>query len=135
MGSVYLAEQTGTGQAAGGAQADQDGDGFPAVLARFDAGAAGLALMDHPNIARIYDGGLTPAGQSRSSSWSWSRGCCHRVLRPEAAHGASPAGVIRRGLPGGAARPPEGGSSIAPVSGETHIRQLLFGLAFRRWGR
>ena len=33
------------------------------VLARFDAERQALALMDHPNIARIYDGGLTPAGQ------------------------------------------------------------------------
>ncbi len=34
-----------------------------AVLARFDAERQALALMDHPNIARIYDGGLTSAGQ------------------------------------------------------------------------
>ena len=33
------------------------------MLARFDAERQALALMDHPNIARIYDGGLTPAGQ------------------------------------------------------------------------
>ncbi len=33
------------------------------VLARFDAERQALALMDHPNIARIYDGGVTPAGQ------------------------------------------------------------------------
>ena len=33
------------------------------VLARFDAERQALALMDHPNIARVYDGGVTPAGQ------------------------------------------------------------------------
>src|SRR5262249_14207652 len=33
------------------------------VLARFDAERQALALMDHPNIARIYDGVVTPAGQ------------------------------------------------------------------------
>ena len=33
------------------------------MLARFDAERQALALMDHPNIARIYDGGVTPAGQ------------------------------------------------------------------------
>jgi len=37
-----------------------------AVLARFDAERQALALMDHPNIARIYDGGVTPAGAMRS---------------------------------------------------------------------
>ena len=34
-----------------------------AVLARFDAERQALALMDHPNIARVYDGGTTEAGQ------------------------------------------------------------------------
>jgi hypothetical protein len=34
-----------------------------AVLARFDAERQALALMDHPNIARGYDGGTTDAGQ------------------------------------------------------------------------
>jgi serine/threonine protein kinase len=33
------------------------------ALARFDAERQALALMDHPNIARIYYGGRTPAGQ------------------------------------------------------------------------
>jgi serine/threonine protein kinase len=34
-----------------------------AVLARFDAERQALALMDHPNIAPVYDGGTTEAGQ------------------------------------------------------------------------
>ena len=34
-----------------------------AVLARFDAERQALAMMDHPNIARVYDGGTTAAGQ------------------------------------------------------------------------
>ena len=29
------------------------------MLARFDAERQALALMDHPNIARVYDGGYT----------------------------------------------------------------------------
>ena len=33
-----------------------------AVLARFDAERQALALMDHPNIAKILDGGLTGSG-------------------------------------------------------------------------
>ena len=33
------------------------------MLARFDAERQALALMDHPNIARVYDGGTTEAGQ------------------------------------------------------------------------
>ena len=34
-----------------------------AVLARFDAERQALAVMDHPNIARVYDGGVTPSGR------------------------------------------------------------------------
>src|SRR5262249_54085064 len=33
------------------------------MLARFDAERQALALMDHPNIARVYDGGTTDWGQ------------------------------------------------------------------------
>jgi hypothetical protein len=29
------------------------------VVARFEAERQALALMDHPNIARIFDGGMT----------------------------------------------------------------------------
>ena len=33
------------------------------VLARFDAERQALAMMDHPNIARVFDGGATDAGR------------------------------------------------------------------------
>jgi serine/threonine protein kinase len=33
------------------------------ILARFDAERQALAVMDHSNIARVYDGGTTSAGQ------------------------------------------------------------------------
>jgi serine/threonine protein kinase len=35
-----------------------------AVLARFDAERQALALLDHPNIAKILDGGITDKGAS-----------------------------------------------------------------------
>jgi serine/threonine protein kinase/Tfp pilus assembly protein PilF len=34
-----------------------------AVIARFEAERQALALMDHPNIARVFDGGTTPTGR------------------------------------------------------------------------
>ncbi len=34
-----------------------------AVIARFEAERAALAMMDHPNIARVLDAGATPAGR------------------------------------------------------------------------
>ena len=33
------------------------------VVARFEAERQALALMDHPNIAQVFDGGATPAGR------------------------------------------------------------------------
>src|SRR5262249_46664746 len=33
------------------------------VLARFEAERQALALMDHPNIAKVHDGGVTPSGR------------------------------------------------------------------------
>jgi len=33
------------------------------VIARFEAERQALALMDHPNIARVHDGGTTEEGR------------------------------------------------------------------------
>ncbi len=62
MGSVYLAGQTDPVKRQVALKLIKTGMDSRAVLARFDAERQALALMDHPNIARIYDGGLTPAG-------------------------------------------------------------------------
>jgi len=63
MGSVYLAEQTEPVKRQVALKLIKTGMDSRGVLARFDAERQALALMDHPNIARIYDGGLTPVGQ------------------------------------------------------------------------
>jgi len=34
-----------------------------AVIARFEQERQALAVMDHPNVARVFDGGMTPAGR------------------------------------------------------------------------
>ena len=74
-----MAEQTRAGQAAGGLKLIKPGMDSRAVLARFEAERQALALMDHPSIARILDGGTTrdePGGVGLAapiSSWSWSR--------------------------------------------------------------
>ncbi len=62
MGSVYLASQTEPVKRQVALKRIKTGLDSRAVLARFDAERQALALMDHPNIARIYDGGVTPAG-------------------------------------------------------------------------
>ncbi|HEY2785008.1 MAG TPA: serine/threonine-protein kinase [Fimbriiglobus sp.] len=63
MGSVYLAEQSEPVKRKVALKLIKDGKDSTAVLARFDAERQALALMDHPGIARVYDGGKTPTGQ------------------------------------------------------------------------
>jgi eukaryotic-like serine/threonine-protein kinase len=63
MGTVYRADQTQPVKRPVALKLIKVGMDSRAVLARFDAERQALALMDHPNIARVYDGGTTAAGQ------------------------------------------------------------------------
>jgi eukaryotic-like serine/threonine-protein kinase len=63
MGTVYRAEQTAPVHRQVALKLIKIGMDSRTVLARFDAERQALALMDHPNIARVYDGGTTEAGQ------------------------------------------------------------------------
>jgi eukaryotic-like serine/threonine-protein kinase len=63
MGTVYRASQTAPVRRQVALKLIKIGMDSRAVLARFDAERQALALMDHPNIARVYDGGTTDAGQ------------------------------------------------------------------------
>ena len=62
MGSVWAAEQREPVTRNVALKLIKKGMDSSAVLARFDAERQALALMDHPNIARIFDGGITEAG-------------------------------------------------------------------------
>jgi hypothetical protein len=63
MGTVYRAEQSQPVRRQVALKLIKLGMDSHAVLARFDAERQALALMDHPNIARVYDGGATEANQ------------------------------------------------------------------------
>ncbi len=63
LGTVYLAEQSEPVKRQVALKLIKLGMDSRAVLARFDAERQALALMDHPNIARVYDGGTTETGQ------------------------------------------------------------------------
>lgn len=63
MGAVFRASQTEPVKREVALKLIKTGMDSRAVLARFEAERQALALMDHPNIARIFDGGLTPTGQ------------------------------------------------------------------------
>ncbi len=63
MGTVYRVQQTQPVRRQVALKLIKTGMDSRGVLARFDAERQALAMMDHPNIARIYDGGVTTAGQ------------------------------------------------------------------------
>ena len=63
MGEVWAAKQTEPVKRKVALKLIKTGMDSRAVLARFEQERQALALMDHPNIARVLDGGLTPTGQ------------------------------------------------------------------------
>ena len=63
MGTVYRADQTEPVKRQVALKLIKVGINSRAVLVRFEAERQALALMDHSNIARVYDGGTTEAGQ------------------------------------------------------------------------
>src|SRR5207244_3548747 len=63
MGSVYLAQQTEPVQRLVALKVIKPGMDSRQVIARFEAERQALALMDHPNIARVFDAGATAAGR------------------------------------------------------------------------
>ena len=63
FGVVYLAEQQQTLRRQVALKILKPGMDTRQVVARFDAERQALALMDHPNIARVLDGGETTSGR------------------------------------------------------------------------
>ena len=63
MGVVYLAEQTEPFVKRVALKIIKLGMDTRQVVARFEAERQALALMDHPNIAKVLDGGATDAGR------------------------------------------------------------------------
>lgn len=62
MGVVWMAEQRSPIRRLVAVKLIKAGMDSTAVLARFEAERQALAMMDHPNIARIFDGGTTDRG-------------------------------------------------------------------------
>jgi serine/threonine protein kinase/Flp pilus assembly protein TadD len=63
MGAVYMAEQTAPVKRVVALKVIKAGMDSRQVLARFDAERQALAMMDHPNIARVLDAGATDQGR------------------------------------------------------------------------
>ncbi|MFO0810761.1 MAG: tetratricopeptide repeat protein [Gemmataceae bacterium] len=60
MGAVWMAQQTEPVKRTVAVKLIRPGMDSKAVLARFEAERQALALMDHPNIAKVLDAGATP---------------------------------------------------------------------------
>ncbi len=63
MGVVYMAEQTTPVERRVALKIIKPGMDSKQVIARFEAERQALAMMDHPNIARVLDAGTTESGR------------------------------------------------------------------------
>ena len=63
MGSVFLAQQTEPVKRIVAVKVIKAGMDSKAVLVRFEAERQALAMMDHPNIAKVLDAGTTDGGR------------------------------------------------------------------------
>jgi eukaryotic-like serine/threonine-protein kinase len=63
MGAVYMAQQTEPVKRLVALKVIKPGMDSAQVIARFEAERQALALMDHPNIAKVFDAGTTETGR------------------------------------------------------------------------
>jgi serine/threonine protein kinase len=63
MGVVYMAEQTRPVRRKVALKIIKPGMDTKQVIARFEAERQALAMMDHPNIAKVFDAGATESGR------------------------------------------------------------------------
>jgi serine/threonine protein kinase len=63
MGVVYMAEQRVPVKRRVALKIIKPGMDTKQVIARFEAERQALAMMDHPNIAHVLDGGATESGR------------------------------------------------------------------------
>src|SRR5262249_38734543 len=63
FGVVFMAEQTQPVRRKVALKIVKPGMDTRQVVARFEAERQALAIMDHPNIAKVFDGGMTPTAR------------------------------------------------------------------------
>jgi hypothetical protein len=95
-GVVYVAEQTEPVRRRVALKVIKLGMDTKAVVARFEAERQALAMMDHPNIAKVLDAGTTESGfspdQEHPAPESPGSGCRAATTWPVAARQAPPRG-------------------------------------------
>lgn len=70
FGVVYMAEQSQPVRRKVALKIIKPGMDTKEVIARFEAERQALAMMDHPNIAKVLDAGTTSSGRP-ISPWNW----------------------------------------------------------------
>ena len=108
MGVVYMAEQTAARPPQGGAEGHQAGHGHEAGDRPLRGRAPGPGDDGPPQHRQGPRRRHHRLGPPLLRHGAGPRHPDHRVLRPRAALDPRAAGAVRPGLPGGAARPPEG---------------------------
>ena len=108
MGVVFMAEQTEPIQRTVALKIIKPGMDTRQVIARFEAERQALAMMDHPNIAKVLDAGTTDTGRpyfvmELVKGVPITKYCDEKHLPLRAA-----AGAVHAGLPGRPACPSEG---------------------------
>jgi serine/threonine protein kinase len=63
MGTVFMAEQTEPVKRRVALKIIKPGMDSKQVIARFEVERQALAMMDHPNIAKVFDAGTTDGGR------------------------------------------------------------------------
>ena len=106
-GVVYMAEQESPVRRRVALKVIKVGLDTKHVIARFEAERQALAMMDHPNIAKVLDGGATESGRPYFVMELVRGSENHRLLRRTKALHAPAAGFVHPGLPRHPARPPE----------------------------
>ncbi len=82
MGVVFMAEQTHPVQRTVALKIIKPGMDTRQVIVRFEAERQALALMDHPNIARVLDAGTTAAGSTEHGAGSPEEFLLHAPRSP-----------------------------------------------------
>src|SRR5262249_45422902 len=86
MGTVWMAEQKEPIHRRVAVKVIKAGMDSKQVLARFEAERQALALMDHPNIARVIDAGTIPVGWAQSSEPTEPTDVAKRVGSEDSTH-------------------------------------------------
>ena len=108
MGIVYMAEQEQPVRRRVALKVIKPGMDSAQVIARFEAERQALALMDHPNIAKVLDAGTTETGRPYFVMELVHGVPITQVLRRQPPDAARAARAVRPGLPGDPARPSKG---------------------------